>query len=146
MALGRYAVTRYGKPWRVVVVRDVGELPGPAPVDCVAAAPAPVLVGKVEPIKAPAVVLDVAPVVAGAPCRMDAKTAALLARVNPAAESEPEPGADLPPYTLPPDGFDRWPTDKRAGWIGRNWGDLKRYGELAGEKAEERLEECRARS
>ena len=100
MAPGRYVVTRYGKPWRVIVVEEVGAgsgtAAGPAPVDCVAVQPAPVLVGKVAPLPAEsAPALDVAPVVvAGRPLKVNAAMARFLAGKPAAADSVP--ADDLP--------------------------------------------------
>ena len=95
LAYGRYALTKYGKHWRRVTIAKWGDPVGPVesvPVDCVAAAPvAGPVVGRIEPLKAPALVLDAAPVVAGRPCRMDAKTAALLAGAGQLQADDPEP-------------------------------------------------------
>ena len=86
LPVGSYCLTRYGKPWRVVVVSEVGAglvpVAGPAPVDCVATQPASVLVGKVEPLPAP--------VVAGRPLKVNAVMARFLAAAEAEATSEPK--------------------------------------------------------
>jgi hypothetical protein len=97
LALGRYVVTRYGKPWRVVIVEEVGAADvaaGPEPVAAVAgspvAGPGPV-VGPVGPVDvSPAVrpepveVEPAAPVVAGWPLGANPAMARFLARSDPA--------------------------------------------------------------
>lgn len=78
--MGQYTITRYGKPWRVVMVSAAGESP---PVNALGPALAGIL-----PVQ-----------VAGRPCRVDDKTAALLARPVP-GPAQPDPGpAESEPMT-----------------------------------------------
>jgi len=91
---GEYRLEKYGRAAYVVTVAGAAVapvIPEPAPeVKAEVAAPAVV---PAEPEPAPVVVLDVAPVVAGSPCRMDSRTAALLAKGRLGAR-DPEPASE----------------------------------------------------
>ena len=126
MAPGRYVVTRYGKPWRVIVVEEVGAgsgtAAGPAPVDCVAVQPAPVLVGRVVPevVTAPAVVLDVAPVTREDLAeRSRAKIAALMARGR-GDVAGPEPASEPAALAMTRREWRKLGPDARSRWVRAN--------------------------
>jgi len=125
---GRYCITRYGKAWRTVIIEaapDAEPVKAPRP-------PAPVEVPAVSEVVPAAPVL-----VAGSPCRMDAKTAALLGRAAP-VESSPvevapvvnDPGESPAVKAGPPPNFAQWEPERKRCWLKANRRDLLE-GELA---------------